>query len=198
MTGQPAEADTAGFAGSRDRSDTILGWLEGDEATGSDHAELERRLEVDGRELLRQLLQDHLDLRAHREIRLDGVVDAAGVDRGAVEAGHERTLATVFGQVTVRRLAYRRRGRPNLHPTDGTLNLPAERHSHGLRRLAAVEAARGSYDGAVEAIGRVTGQQLGKTPGRAARRPLGGRLRRLLRHTGATAGRAWRRGRPLG
>jgi hypothetical protein len=162
VTGQPAEANTAGFARSRDRFATILVWLEGDEAAGFDHAELECRLEVDGRELLRQLFQDHLDLRAHREARLDAVVDAEGVDRGTAEAGHERTLATVFGQVVVRRLAYRRRGRANLHPADAALNLPEEKHSHGLRRLAALEAARGSFDGAVETIGRVTGQQLGK------------------------------------
>lgn len=42
------------------------------------------------------------------------------------------------------------------------LNLPVERHSHGLRRLAAIEASRGSYDDTVEAIGRTSGQRLGK------------------------------------
>ena len=39
------------------------------------------------------------------------------------------------------------------------MNLPAEKHSHGLRRLAAVEAARGSFDAAVA---RASGQALGK------------------------------------
>jgi hypothetical protein len=42
------------------------------------------------------------------------------------------------------------------------LNLPVERHSHGLRRLAAIEASRGSYDDTVEAIGPTSGQRLGK------------------------------------
>ena len=60
------------------------------------------------------------------------------------------------------RLAYRARGAQNLYPGDAVLNLPPERHSHGLRRLAAVEAARGSYDDSVEAITRASGQQLGK------------------------------------
>ncbi len=90
------------------------------------------------------------------------VVDVHGTPHRAVEAGHQRRLATVFGEVGVARLAYRRRGHPNLHPADAVLNLPAERHSHGLRRLAALEAARGSFDGTVEAIGRCTGQPLGK------------------------------------
>ncbi len=42
------------------------------------------------------------------------------------------------------------------------MNLPEERHSHGLRRLAAVEATRGSFDEAVDAIERLSGQRLGK------------------------------------
>ena len=45
---------------------------------------------------------------------------------------------------------------------DAGLNLPAEKHSHGLRRLAAVEACRGSFDDATNAIARVTGQTVGK------------------------------------
>lgn len=75
----PAERDErAAFAGSRERFETILGWLEGDEAPALEHGEVECRLEVQGRELLRQLFQDHLDLPAQRETRLEGVVDAGG------------------------------------------------------------------------------------------------------------------------
>ena len=41
------------------------------------------------------------------------------------------------------------------------MNLSTEKHSHGLRRLAAIEASRGSFDDAVAAIERSTEQQLG-------------------------------------
>jgi hypothetical protein len=51
---------------------------------------LEARLAVEGRELQRQLLQDHLDLRAVREAPLVGVCDRDGAPRPSVEAGHER------------------------------------------------------------------------------------------------------------
>ncbi len=88
-----------------------------------------------------------------------------------MEAGHERSLLTVFGEVRVRRVAYRERGHCNLYPADATLNLPREGHSHGLRRLAAIESARGSFDDACEALRRQTGQQVGK-------RQLGGLARR--------------------
>ena len=162
MEAYAVETSRGAFVGSHDRFETVVAWLEGAESTGLTHAELEARLQVESRELFRQLLQDHLDLRAQRERRLEKVVGADGLPRGSAEAGHQRGLATVFGEVQVRRIAYRSRGYGNLHPADGVLNLPAERHSHGLRRLAAIESARGSFDGAVEAIQRATGQPLGK------------------------------------
>jgi hypothetical protein len=39
----------------------------------------------------------------------------------------------------------------NLYPADAALNLPVEKHSHGVRRLAAIEAARGSFQDAHDA-----------------------------------------------
>ena len=42
------------------------------------------------------------------------------------------------------------------------LSLPAERHSHGLRRLAVCEAVRGSYDTAKAVIDRRCGPVAGK------------------------------------
>lgn len=151
-----------GFARSRARFEEVVGFLDGDGAGGLSHAELEDRLNTDGRELVRLLFQDHLDLRAEREERLGEILDGDGVDRPSVEAGHARTLMTIFGEVTVTRLAYRRRGQPNLHPADGALNLPKERHSHGVRRVAAVEAARGSFDDATATVRAATGAQVGK------------------------------------
>jgi hypothetical protein len=150
-----------GFCASRQRFDSIVGFLDDVGAASLSHADMEQRLSVEGRDLLRQLYQDHLDLRAEREPRL-AVVDANGAARARVEPGHERALQTVFGVVQVHRLAYRAAGQANLYPADGQLNLPMERHSHGLRQLAAVEASRGSFDEAVTAIDRATGQQLGK------------------------------------
>jgi hypothetical protein len=152
----------AAFSASRDRFEAVVGWLEGAPAAGLSHGELEDRLQVDARELFRLLLQDHLDLRAINEPRIALVRDAAEVSRTNAEPGHSRSLGTVFGPVEVTRIAYRRRGQPNLHPADAVLNLPIEKHSHGLRRLAAIESARGSYTDAGDALHRATGQHLGK------------------------------------
>jgi hypothetical protein len=155
-------AGDAAFAASQEQFESLIGFLEGADAAGLSHAELEEHLDVHGRELLRCLLDDHLALRALREPRLERVTGDEGVVRSRVERGHVRALETVFGTVSVGRLAYRAPGVGNLHPADAALNLPVERQSHGLRRLCALESPRGSFDDAVEAICRQTGVRLGK------------------------------------
>jgi hypothetical protein len=142
-----------GFARSAERFCALACWLSGEQARGLEHAELEARLEEDGRELLRALFQDHLDLRAAGEPRLELVVGCDGARRSNVERGHERALETVFGEVEVRRLGYRARARENLYPADAQLNLPAEKHPHGMRRLAALEAPRSSFQAAAIDLG---------------------------------------------
>jgi hypothetical protein len=150
------------FAHSREQFEVMLSWLSEAESDGLEHSELEERLVSDGRELKRRMLQDKLELRAFREARLDEVADSAGVARAAVEPGHERVLSSVFGQVTVRRMAYRHRGCENLYVADVQLNLPKERPSHGVRRLAAVESSKGSFEEATCQVREVTGLELSK------------------------------------
>jgi hypothetical protein len=135
-------------------------------ATGQlTHDRLEELIETRGQELLRQLLQDHFDLRAVREerdlaTRLGRGERPAG--RTRLERGHQRALATVVGTVRVRRCALRAAGQANAYPADAAANLPAGRHSHGIRRLDVLEAVRGSYDTTREAIRRRCGPVVGK------------------------------------
>jgi hypothetical protein len=68
----------------------------------------------------------------------------------------------VFGPVQVARMGYGGRGLESLFPRDAELNLPPEIYSHGVRRQVAQEVARGSFDEAVEAIGRTTGAEVAK------------------------------------
>ena len=157
-----AEPEGGAFAQSRAYYGELEEWLSGAEAAGLRHADLEEQLQERGRELLRRLHQDHLDLLAAREERRDGVRGADGIARTRAEKGHGRPLATVFGQVRVSRIAYRAPGAPNVHPLDAALNLPREKQSHGLRKMAAVESARGSFDDAAAAITRATGVKTGK------------------------------------
>ena len=161
MQGYVAVQDGA-FAESRKCFGELEDWMASEEAAGLQHAELEDQLDVRGRELLRRLFQDRLDLTAAREERRHDVTGEDGVVRTRAEKGRARPLVTRFGQVSVSRIAYRSPGRSNVHPLDAALNLPEEKHSHGLRKLTAIEAARGSVDAAGAAITRATGVRIGK------------------------------------
>jgi len=155
-------AGDGAFAKSRECFRGIIAWVASEDAAGLRHADLEEQLGGRGRELLRLLFQDRLDLTAAREERRHDVAGKDGVVRTRAERGRARPLMTVFGQVAVSRIAYRSPGRPNVHPADAALSLPEEKHSRGLRKLAAIESARGSHEAAGAAVTRATGVQVGK------------------------------------
>jgi hypothetical protein len=156
------EGGLAVFAAARGLFESLVGDLADRSADCLTHGELEAMIGERGREVMRELLQGHMDLRSIREPQLKQITDAGGVAHRRIEHGHRRLLATVFGTVSVTRIAYRALGAANLHPLDAHLNLPVERASHGLRRLSALEAVRGSFDDARAAIARVSGARVGK------------------------------------
>lgn len=161
--GTDSEADV--FAASEKVFADLMEDLRGPQAAGLTHDRLEELIGTRGRAVLRQLFQDHLDLRAVREERDLTARLARGerpAGRARLERGHHRDLATVVGTVTVSRCALRAPGQANVYPADAALSLPAGRHSHGLRRLDVLEAVRSSYDTTREAISRRCGPVIGK------------------------------------
>ncbi len=56
-----------------------------------------------------------------------------GVSRTRADRGLARALGSLFGEVTVSRIAYRAPGAVNLHPADAALNLPPGKHSQARR-----------------------------------------------------------------
>jgi hypothetical protein len=75
---------------------------------------------------------------------------------------NERGLMTAFGGVRIDRVAHHAPSTESLHPLDAALNLPKESFSFGVRRRAAIEATRGSFDDAVESIVTTTGAKISK------------------------------------
>lgn len=157
------------YAASRGAFERLVSTLASDPARDMVHDELAELLEQQGRELLRKLMQDHLDLRARKEETAARISTGQPTVRGPEghprtwrETHHPRLLTSVFGPVRVTRIAYRGRGVSNVHPADADLSLPAGRHSRGLARLAVLEAVRGSFDQAQAAIERRCGRVLGK------------------------------------
>ncbi len=123
------------FAASEALFTTLAADLAGPGAAGLTACELEELLDARGREVLRQLLQDHYDLRAAREEqqararRGNGrpATGADGIARTRLESGHCRLLATLFGTVRVTRCAWRRPGAYNRRSlrVRGTPQLPS-------------------------------------------------------------------------
>jgi hypothetical protein len=108
------------------------------------------------------VVQHVLDVAAGGERRLAGVTGVDGVPRTWVERGHCRTVVSSFGPVTIRRLAYRAAGQPNLHPRDAALNLPPRRYSWRVQRMAVEYALAGSYEQAQRWLRAAMGISIGK------------------------------------
>jgi hypothetical protein len=156
-----AELEEA-FSASREAYRVLEAAMCSPEARGMDHGRLEEHLAEAGREFLRVMFQSHLHLRALTEPRAVQVADREGIGRNWIERGRARELSTLFGPVTVARIAYRGQYVPNLYVQDAVLNLPAGKHSHGVKKLAAACAARGSFQDAAEQVRATTGAPIGK------------------------------------
>ena len=113
-------------------------------------SDLERELEKRGREVLRMLLQEHLDARGIGEVN-EAVRDAKGAER-ARKRLQVRGLKTVVGVVGVSRVGYGAPGKESLHPRDAELNLPPQRYSLELQRRAVEEVSKASFDSGVSSI----------------------------------------------
>lgn len=138
----------------------LLTQLRAEQSQQMTHSQLESLIESEGRELLRRLLQGHLDERSPGT-STSPVLDALD-NTLSHQRTHTRQLETLFGTVSITRTGYGGRGLESLHPLDGALNLPEERYSHSLRRRAALAAAQTSFDEVVVSVEQTTGARLPK------------------------------------
>ena len=143
-----------------DKFNQICAQLQGAPTQTMTHSEVETLLEGEGRELLRRLLQAHLDERGPGTTSTP-VVDAQG-PRHTHQRVQERRLASLFGPVRVTRTGYGGGGQTSLHPLDAALNLPPERYSHPVRQGVAQAAAVTSFDEVVTQLRQHTGTAVPK------------------------------------
>src|SRR5674536_389014 len=105
----------AAFDRSRERFESVVGFLPGSQAAGLTHSELETRLSIDARELIRVLYQD-----LRRSFFAEG-------DPAAEEWVAEKALAVLRGQASTVAAAIRRKA-TCLGPVSYThLTLPTKR-----------------------------------------------------------------------
>ena len=111
------------FDAACEQFESLIGELHGERTAQMEHGEIETLISLMGTELMRLLLQAHLQIRAMRELRRH---DISGTDGEALlhcRSGCTRDLMTLFGEVVVRRKGYSSRGKESLFPLDGELNL---------------------------------------------------------------------------
>jgi hypothetical protein len=142
----------------------LLHHLCSQESQTLEHGQVESWLHQEGTELLRRLLQGHLDLRAANEVVQTNVVGSEGEERPHRRKDCQRQLESLFGEVVVTRLGYssKQAGISVLYPEDGKLNLSVDQYSDGVRRRVAIEAAKVSFAETSATLGETTGAQVGK------------------------------------
>jgi len=133
----------------------------GPELDGESAAGIERLLHREGFEVLRLLFQGCLENRSLN--RPEGpVIGDDGVERTHGRKDTERTLATIFGDVAVTRIAWTSRGADARHPTDGELNLPSVKYSLELQRQISIAAAQMPFEASIESVERTTAGSIPK------------------------------------
>ena len=124
-------------------------------------AEQERR----GREVLRLMLQAHIDSRGDGDVG-PAIALRPGGSGPEIPYRHKRLrsrrLVTVFGEVAITRMEYSSPGHPNLYPQDAVLGLPARCYSYEIQRRLVKAAVKGPFDEATEALSEATGVNIPK------------------------------------
>jgi hypothetical protein len=126
------------------------------------HGALETMVQAEGSELLRRLIQGHLDQRSAEEPIRGRVVGEDGIARSHRREGCKRNLETRFGEVIVTRRGYGGRALDSVFPLDAELNLPPDKYSHGLCEVLAEEIVDGSFDEALDHLRRAGSGQMAK------------------------------------
>ncbi|MFQ3171732.1 MAG: hypothetical protein ACI9DG_001769 [Oleispira sp.] len=145
--------DFSFFCDARKQLHHMVEYLQSDERFDNEHGDIEQYIQSEGFEVLRNLFQGYLDLRAANEATMSNV---------HTKHCTKRKLTTLFGDVTVKRKSYSQRLHNSVFPLDAQLNLPADQYSDSIRQRVTIEARKSSYDEAVESISQTTGGYIPK------------------------------------
>jgi hypothetical protein len=166
------------YLSAREKFNSLIEQLRAPKTQRMTESEVENLIEIEGRELLRRLLQAHLDERG------PGQVSEPVIDKNQREHTHQRldscNIKSIFGKVILERQGYSGRGIESLRPLDAELNLPQKLYSHALQRRISLTVAGKSYEGVVKTIREMNGISIGKRQVRTNRDRRGAGFRSLL------------------
>jgi len=156
----------AASALARHQFNSLERWLYSEEVTHMGLRGVELGEEKRGRQLLRLLLQAHIEGRGNGDVGpAIEVSDRSHPDEATLfthKRMHVRSIVTLFGEVSVRRLGYGMPGKASIHPLDEQLQLPARIYSYEIQRRLVKKAVQGPFDEAVDALFEATGVKMPK------------------------------------
>lgn len=157
----PADLDLD-FSAARACFDELLVKVVAPDTMQLGHDEVEHLVKTGGRDVLRQVFQGHLDLRAAAEAGREAPRGVDGEERPH-RRSFPRPLRSVFGDNRVIRLNFTsKEASGGLRPLDAELNLPEESYSLGLRRLCCTFGMDLSYDAGLDKLEDATGVHVPK------------------------------------
>ena len=111
------------------------------------------------------MLQAHIDSRGDGwvgdglAVRLPGSSEEIAYRQKRLRS---RRLVTVFGAVSITRMAYSSPGQNSIYPLDAVLGLPARSYSYEIQRRLVKAAVKGPFDEALEELADAIGVHLAK------------------------------------
>jgi hypothetical protein len=127
----------------------------------AEHGQVEQLINKDGYELMRLVLQGHLNERTRQEQILTSVQQGNRLHTHR-RKNCSRQINTLFGKVAGYRIGYSVNGKDIIFPQDAELNLSQDQYSDGLRRQVAFAVSEQSFDKSSESILRNTASQVPK------------------------------------
>lgn len=143
----------------------LEGWLHSAVALDLPLHRVEVVQEAKGREILRLLLQSHLDRRGDGDVGRALEVTSQAKEPPRVHAQrrfHQRRVLSIFGELIARRLAYYAPETESVHPLDEAACLPRRVFGYELQRRIVLGAVQGPFDEALERATESTGVRLSK------------------------------------
>lgn len=141
-------------------------WLYSEETRLLGLREVELGEELQGRELLRLLLQAHIESRGDGDVgtaiqRLD-CNNTNEVLMYTHKRIHQRCIVTIFGKVFIKRIGYGIKGKASIHPLDEQLQLPVRSYSYEIQRRLVKKTVQGPFDEAIDSLCEATGVSVPK------------------------------------
>jgi hypothetical protein len=156
----PKERHPQPFQGAYEKFIEITSHLSAQAPGEQTHRDIEAYLATEGRELLRLLLQEHVDQQGPGRVG-EAVHGSDGVVRSHKRDHMETGYQSVFGTVRVARTGYSQRGVSSLFPRDAQLHVPRQSYSHRLQKRVAAKAAKMSFESVASDMVTEAGVRMG-------------------------------------